>query len=124
MRRLLLLCMVVAGCSGRPDAVRTLTEADEGTAATVRVGQVVAVELHTPATGGVAWDAQPPTGVILSREPGPDYARDPAAAGLARAAGLSSWRYRAGAPGRETLHFELIGGGVAETREFVVEVAE
>ena len=104
------------------DAVRTLTEAEEGERVTVRVGDVVSVELRTPTAGLAAWRAVDPP-AVLRREPGPSYDRDPAAAGIARSAGLSSWRYRAEVPGRATLRFELVGDGVAETREFTVTVA-
>jgi predicted secreted protein len=124
MRRLLLVpALVAVGCTGRPPAVQTLTELDEGTRATVRVGDVVEIELRTPTSGLGAWRALDPPGAILRREPGPDYDRDPAAAGIARAAGVSTWRYSADAPGSATLRFEFVGTGVPETREFPVTVA-
>ena len=124
MRLLLLVAVLVAGgCAGRPEAVQVLTEADEGTRTTIRVGDVVAVELRTPTSGLGAWRAIDPVGGILRREPGPNYDRDPAAAGIARAAGVSSWRYYADAPGGATLRFEFVGTGVPETREFPVTVA-
>lgn len=124
MRRLILLAaLMAAGCTGRPEPVQVLTEADEGTRATVRVGDVVAVELRTPTSGLGAWRAIDPVGGILRREPGPNYDRDPAAAGIARTAGVSSWRYHADAPGSATLRFEFVGTGVPETREFPVTVA-
>jgi hypothetical protein len=42
---------------------------------------------------------------------------------MARATGVSSWRYQADAPGSATLRFEFVGTGVPETREFPVTVA-
>jgi predicted secreted protein len=123
VRLLMLAALVAGGCAGRPPAVQTLTEADEGSRTTVRVGDVVAIELRTPTSGLGAWRALDPPGGVLRREPGPDYDRDPAAAGLARAAGLSTWRYSADAPGSATLRFEFVGTGVPETREFPVTVA-
>ncbi len=124
MRRALLgLALVAAGCAGRPAAVHTLTEIEEGTPITIRVNEVVEVELRTPTSGLAAWAVQPPAGGILALEPGPDYARDPAAAALARTAGFSTWRFRADAPGRVTVRFELVGAGVPETREFRIIVA-
>lgn len=122
-RCLLIAALLTAGCTGRPAAVLTLTEADEGTPVTVRVGEVVSVELRTPTSGLAAWAALLPVSGILTAEPGPDYARDPAAAAIARASGVSTWRFRADAPGRATLRFELVGAGVPETREFRVNVA-
>ena len=124
MRRALVgLALVAIGCTGRPPAVHTLTEREEGAPVTIRVGDVVEVELRTPTAGLAAWAVQPPAGAILTLEPGPDYARDPAAAAIARSAGISGWRFRADAPGRATVRFQLIGGGVPETREFRVNVA-
>ncbi len=122
-RRLLAAALLAAGCAGRPEAVLTLTEADEGTPVTIRVNDVLLVELRTPTAGLGAWAAHDPAGGILELEPGPDYARDPAAAALARTAGVSTWRFRADSPGPVVLRFELIGTGVPETREFRVNVA-
>lgn len=132
MRRALLaaaLLAAAAGCtSSRPEPVRTLTEADDGGALTLRVGDVVAVELRANATTGYAWEARDDGTGVLLREAGPDYRTDPSAAGMVGVGGAASWRYRALRPGRATLTFAYRRSweqavAPVDTRTFRVTVA-
>jgi inhibitor of cysteine peptidase len=99
----LLAILLLVGCA-TDRSTETLTPLDDN-AVTLRVGQVLLLQLPANHTTGYAWADRTPSQGILQRDGEPVYQEQPSPAGVG-AGGTEIWRFRAVKVGGQTLRFE------------------
>ena len=87
----------------------TLTEADDGAAMDLRLGQVVTVVLGSNHSAGLSWAMAKPTTTVIVPEGKPVYAATPSKAAEG-STGTETWRFRAAKRGQQTVRLEYRRG--------------
>ena len=99
-----LIACLLAGCATISNT-RVLTPLDNGHEVSVKVGQVLVVELPSNVTTGYEWNYRT-SGEVVVQLGQREYMEDSHPFGMVGVGGTEIWRFRAAKAGRETLRLD------------------